>query len=57
MHVQLNHLDVIKVSTDTVACDGNDGVLGHPRVFLDLSKTEFAVCPYCSKKYELEKQE
>lgn len=25
----------------------------HPRVFLDLSKTGEATCPYCSAHYEL----
>ncbi|MCE2950547.1 MAG: zinc-finger domain-containing protein [Alphaproteobacteria bacterium] len=30
-------------------CDGG-GYEGHPRVFLDTSKSGVTVCPYCSKQ-------
>lgn len=37
-----------------VACDGGDGALGHPRVWLTIdSKTGFVECPYCDKKFVL----
>jgi uncharacterized Zn-finger protein len=26
----------------------------HPRVFLDIAETGFAMCPYCGTRYELE---
>lgn len=42
--------ETILVSTDVVACDGGDGPLGHPRVFLHLLNGE-AVCPYCSRLF------
>ena len=34
-----------------VACDGDEGALGHPRVWLQIS-TEFGwvECPYCGAK-------
>jgi uncharacterized Zn-finger protein len=35
-----------------VACDGGDGALGHPRVFLRIVETE-VMCPYCSRLYVL----
>jgi uncharacterized Zn-finger protein len=35
-----------------VACDGGDGALGHPRVFLRIAATE-VVCPYCSRLFVL----
>ena len=41
------------VETTTVACDGGDGPLGHPRVYLTLSRDGEIECPYCSRKYVL----
>jgi uncharacterized Zn-finger protein len=35
-----------------VVCEGEGPFNGHPRVFLDISKTGHAVCPYCSKHFE-----
>jgi uncharacterized Zn-finger protein len=45
--------EVIEVDQTTVACDGGNGPLGHPRVFLTLSKEGEIECPYCSRKYVL----
>ena len=45
--------EIIPVETTTVACDGGDGPLGHPRVYLTLSKDGEIECPYCSRKYVL----
>jgi len=40
------------VSTWRVACDGGEGALGHPRVWLSLSHdTGYVICPYCDKVY------
>jgi uncharacterized Zn-finger protein len=44
--------ETIHVDTLTVACDGGDGALGHPRVFLSIPGTE-VMCPYCSRLYVL----
>ncbi|PUB10857.1 zinc-finger domain-containing protein [Yoonia sediminilitoris] len=34
-----------------VACDGGEGALGHPRVWLTVSReTGFVECPYCDAK-------
>lgn len=36
------------VSSWRVACDGGDGALGHPRVWLQLTRDTGKVeCPYC----------
>jgi uncharacterized Zn-finger protein len=40
------------VDDPIVACDGGDGGLGHPRVFLHIDHGE-VVCPYCSRVYIL----
>ena len=44
--------ETIHVDDRTVACDGGDGGLGHPRVFLRIEDHE-VTCPYCSRHYVL----
>ena len=42
------------VTTTRVACDGGDGALGHPRVYLTVdAEAGFVECPYCDKRFEL----
>lgn len=45
--------EVIEVETTQVACDGGGGPLGHPRVYLTLSKEGEIECPYCSRRFVL----
>lgn len=42
-----------EVTTTRVACDGGEGALGHPRVWLSIGESGFVECPYCDKKYVL----
>jgi uncharacterized Zn-finger protein len=44
--------EIIHVDARTVACDGGDGGLGHPRVFLRIADRQ-VLCPYCSRLYVL----
>ena len=44
--------EIIHTNDRTVACDGGDGPLGHPRVFLHI-EIEKVLCPYCSRLYVL----
>ncbi|MEX0809778.1 MAG: zinc-finger domain-containing protein [Dongiaceae bacterium] len=51
-------LETIETDRETVACDGGDGPLGHPRVYLhigppDQSGERWIECPYCSRHYVL----
>ncbi len=40
------------VSTWKVACDGGEGALGHPRVWLVIPHdTGFVECGYCDKRF------
>ncbi|MEO9822776.1 MAG: zinc-finger domain-containing protein [Paracoccaceae bacterium] len=40
------------VSSYRVACDGGDGALGHPRVWLQIPTDSGCVdCPYCDCRY------
>ena len=42
------------VETSKIACDGGEGALGHPRVWLQIPSEEgFVECPYCDAKYIL----
>jgi uncharacterized Zn-finger protein len=43
------------ISTLRVACDGGEGALGHPRVWLRIDPAEgFVECGYCDKKFVYE---
>ncbi|MGA3400488.1 MAG: zinc-finger domain-containing protein [Acetobacteraceae bacterium] len=44
--------ETIQVDDRTVACDGGNGPLGHPRVFLYIEQ-QSVICPYCSRLYVL----
>ncbi len=44
--------ETIHVDSRTIACDGGDGALGHPRVFLHI-ESQSVMCPYCSRLYVL----
>jgi uncharacterized Zn-finger protein len=40
------------VSAWRVACDGGEGALGHPRVWLQIDHDKgFVECGYCDKKF------
>lgn len=40
------------VDSYRVACDGSEGALGHPRVYLQIPTDDgFVECPYCDCKY------
>lgn len=40
------------VTAMRVCCDGGEGALGHPRVWLSLShETGMVECPYCDKRF------
>ncbi|MFZ5610327.1 MAG: zinc-finger domain-containing protein [Pseudomonadota bacterium] len=41
------------VETRIVACDGDEGPLGHPRVYLNMGKDGRVECPYCDRLYIL----
>ena len=45
--------EIIEVDKPTVACDGGDGALGHPRVFLNMGDAAHIDCPYCGRRYVL----
>jgi uncharacterized Zn-finger protein len=42
------------VHTRRVSCDGGEGALGHPRVFLEIDARGYVDCPYCDRRFVLE---
>ena len=46
--------EIIHVNSMVVGCDGGGGPLGHPLVYLNLSRDRVIECPYCSRRYVLD---
>jgi uncharacterized Zn-finger protein len=49
---QLGTMERFEVDSRVVACDGGDGPLGHPRVWLRIVERQ-TFCPYCSRVFIL----
>ncbi|MEP0565665.1 MAG: zinc-finger domain-containing protein [Paracoccaceae bacterium] len=48
--------EVEKVTQTRIACDGGEGALGHPRVWLSIDEdTSWVECGYCDKRFVLDK--
>jgi uncharacterized Zn-finger protein len=45
--------EIVETDHTRVACDGDGGALGHPRVFLEMGDEVFVECPYCDKRFVL----
>lgn len=45
--------ETLYVERSRVACDGDGGALGHPRVYLQMDARGFVDCPYCDRRYVL----
>lgn len=46
--------EIRKVTESRIACDGGEGALGHPRVWLQIpAGQDFIECPYCDARFEL----
>jgi NADH dehydrogenase (ubiquinone) Fe-S protein 6 len=46
--------EVIRVTSTRVACDGDEGPLGHPRVWLQMGAEGWVDCGYCDRRFVLE---
>ena len=48
---------IIQTTQTIIACDGgaDDGVSGHPLVYLKISKEGWVECPYCDRVYQHQK--
>lgn len=44
--------EIVSVATDKIACDGGNGAIGHPRVWLPFyADKDFVECPYCDRRF------
>ncbi len=46
--------ETIYVHSVEVSCDGGEGALGHPRVYLRMDETGRVECPYCDRLFILQ---
>jgi len=46
-------VETLYSDTEVVSCDGGDGPLGHPRVYLNMEGKGQTDCPYCGRRYIL----
>lgn len=45
--------EVQVVRTRRISCDGGEGALGHPRVWMTIPEEGFVDCGYCDKRFVL----
>ncbi|WP_448582919.1 zinc-finger domain-containing protein [Thermaurantiacus sp.] len=43
--------ETVEVRERRVWCDGGEGPLGHPRVYLAIDARGFVDCPYCDRRF------
>ncbi len=43
--------DTVTVNSAKVSCDGGEGALGHPRVFLNMGDKDSVQCTYCGRTF------
>ena len=46
--------ETIEATTTDVSCDGGEGALGHPLVYLKIGPQGWVECPYCDRRFVLE---
>ena len=44
--------EIVEADSEVVSCDGG-GVLGHPRVWLNMEGRGEVDCPYCDRRFVL----
>jgi uncharacterized Zn-finger protein len=42
------------VTARRICCDGGEGALGHPRIWLTIPDTGWIDCPYCDARFVLD---
>jgi NADH dehydrogenase (ubiquinone) Fe-S protein 6 len=45
--------EVFTVEKNRVACEGEGGALGHPRVWLQIDEKGYVDCGYCDRRFVL----
>jgi len=52
--IETGAIETVVVKSSVVACDGDGGALGHPRVYLNMGEKHSIDCPYCGRHYVLD---
>ncbi|MEE4349695.1 MAG: zinc-finger domain-containing protein [Pacificimonas sp.] len=47
------HPELVYAENTRVACEGEGGALGHPRVWLQMGAEGFVDCGYCDRRFVL----
>lgn len=55
--INRNMPETIEVNTRRVSCDGGDGVLGHPKVYMDMGRVDHVECKYCDRRFILKQKD
>jgi uncharacterized Zn-finger protein len=56
LHMSITAQETQIVTRWKIACDGSEGALGHPRVWLTIPEdTGFTCCGYCDKRFEIDR--
>jgi uncharacterized Zn-finger protein len=55
MATNIDAPETVETDKTEVSCDGG-GALGHPRVYLNMGEAGEVVCPYCDRKFVLNKK-
>ena len=45
--------EIVEVSEHRVWCDGGEGALGHPRVYMEMGDADYVDCGYCDRRFVL----
>ncbi|MBV9979005.1 MAG: zinc-finger domain-containing protein [Bradyrhizobium sp.] len=45
--------ETIECDDTRVSCDGGGGVLGHPKVYLEMGDQTYVECGYCDRRFVL----
>lgn len=48
--------ETIYVQSRYLSCDGGEGALGHPRVYLNMGEDSQVECPYCDRLFILDEK-
>jgi uncharacterized Zn-finger protein len=52
-YAAMEPVEITEVDTPKVACEGESGALGHPRVYLNMGDKREIDCPYCGRQFRL----
>lgn len=49
----MNPPETLYTDEEVVGCDGGNGPLGHPLVYLHMGHDGYVDCPYCGRRFIL----